>query len=136
MIQLGRYEELGSGVRKVNLYLPRYAPGAGKPVFEDGDMFKVTVPLAEDASGHPAPEVTAQVTVQVAECCRDQPQSAKAIMAALGLRHWKTFQSNYLVPLLDSGILERTLPDKPTSRLQKYRLTAKGRAVLGRGEEV
>jgi ATP-dependent DNA helicase RecG len=45
MIQIGRYEELGSGVRKVNLYLPHYAPDAGKPVFDDGDMFTVTVPL-------------------------------------------------------------------------------------------
>ncbi len=36
MIQIGRCEELGSGVRKVNLYLPHYAPGAGRPVFEDG----------------------------------------------------------------------------------------------------
>ncbi|MFA5044238.1 MAG: RNA-binding domain-containing protein, partial [Kiritimatiellia bacterium] len=45
MIQIGRYEELGSGVRKVNFYLPHYAPGAGKPVFDDGDMFAVTVPI-------------------------------------------------------------------------------------------
>ncbi len=29
MIQLGRYEELGSGVRKVNHYLPHYAPARG-----------------------------------------------------------------------------------------------------------
>ena len=50
MIQLGRYEELGSGVRRVNQYLPHYAPGAGRPVFEDGDMFTVTVPLAAIAA--------------------------------------------------------------------------------------
>jgi hypothetical protein len=35
LLQLGRYEELGSGVRRVNQYLPHYAPSAGKPVFED-----------------------------------------------------------------------------------------------------
>jgi ATP-dependent DNA helicase RecG len=44
LIQIGRYKELGSGVRRVNQYLPHYAPGAGNPVFEDGDMFAVTVP--------------------------------------------------------------------------------------------
>jgi predicted transcriptional regulator len=47
-------------------------------------------------------------------------------MAELGLRHWKTFQTNYLMPLLGAGILKRTIPDKPNSRLQKYRLTKKG----------
>ena len=51
-------------------------------------------------------------------------------MAELGLRHWRTFQGNYLTPLLENGILERTIPDKPKSRLQKYRLSATGAALL------
>lgn len=44
-------------------------------------------------------------------------------MTELGLSHWKTFQANYLMPLIQGGVLERTIPDKPKSRLQKYRLT-------------
>lgn len=51
-------------------------------------------------------------------------------MTELGMRHWKTFQSNYLNPYLEIGLLERTIPDKPQSRLQKYRLTEAGRALL------
>lgn len=62
MLQMGRYEELGSGVRRVNQYLPHYAPGAGKPVFEDGEMFTVTVPIAA-AAGEMTPQVTPQVRV-------------------------------------------------------------------------
>jgi ATP-dependent DNA helicase RecG len=52
------------------------------------------------------------------------------IQAALGLKHEDHFRAAYLVPALEAGLIERTIPDKPNSRLQKYRLTAKGRASL------
>jgi hypothetical protein len=48
----------------------------------------------------------------------------------LGLRHEEHFREAYLVPALTSGLVEMTIPGKPKSRLQKYRLTAKGRAWL------
>jgi ATP-dependent DNA helicase RecG len=32
--------------------------------------------------------------------------------------------------LLAHHLIERTIPEKPNSRLQKYRLTAEGRALL------
>jgi hypothetical protein len=51
-------------------------------------------------------------------------------MAELGLKHWKTFQANYLTPLIAMGVLERTIPDKPRSRLQRYRTTASGLLLL------
>jgi len=74
-------------------------------------------------------QVTAQVAAQVAEFCQ-APKSAKEIMATLGLRHWKTFQANYFLPLIRVGMLERTIPDKPRSRLQRYRTTAAGMKAL------
>ena len=40
------------------------------------------------------------------------------------------FRKAYVEPLVTAGWLERTIPDKPTSRLQKHRLKAKGRDWL------
>jgi ATP-dependent DNA helicase RecG len=48
------------------------------------------------------------------------------------LSHRPTFLYTYLQAALKAGLIEMTIPDKPTSRLQKYRLTAKGKAVLER----
>lgn len=48
--------------------------------------------------------------------------SAFEIMKRLGLSHRPTFRQNYLNPALSNGIVEMTIPDKPNSRNQKYRL--------------
>jgi hypothetical protein len=42
-------------------------------------------------------------------------------MKRLGLSHRPTFRKNYLNPALEQKLIERTLPDKPNSRNQKYR---------------
>ena len=42
--QLGRVDEIGSGVLNVNKYLPVYAPGK-KPQFIEGSSFKMIIPL-------------------------------------------------------------------------------------------
>ncbi|MBL9145982.1 MAG: Fic family protein [Verrucomicrobiaceae bacterium] len=47
--------------------------------------------------------------------------SGMECMKKLGLAHRPTFRQNYLQPALRAGLVERTLPDKPNSRLQKYR---------------
>ncbi len=73
-------------------------------------------------------QVGDQVSDQVKalhKCLAKQPLTALACMKKLGLAHRPTFRKNYLQPALDAGLVERTLPDKPNSRLQKYRRTAK-----------
>ena len=83
--------------------------------------------MTPHAAAHVTAQVTAEVTAQVATFYRE-PQPAKAVMAELGLMHWKTFQANYLASLMARDILERTIPDKPRSRLQRYRTTEAGEA--------
>ena len=38
-------------------------------------------------------------------------------------------REHYIDPALTQGLIEMTIPYKPRSRLQKYRLTAQGRTV-------
>jgi len=47
----------------------------------------------------------------------------------------KHFRKQYLEALLSSELLERTIPDKPRSSKQRYRITAAGRAVLEKAEK-
>lgn len=47
--------------------------------------------------------------------------SAAEIMERLGLSHRPTFRKNYLNPALEQKLIERTIPDKPNSKNQKYR---------------
>lgn len=47
----------------------------------------------------------------------------------LGIVETKNLRRRYARVLLDDGIIEFTIPEKPNSRLQKYRLTAKGKRL-------
>ena len=56
--------------------------------------------------------------------------SAVEICAGLGLADRKHVREEFLNPAHRCGYIEYTIPDKPHSRLQKYRLTAKGKELL------
>lgn len=44
------------------------------------------------------------------------------LMQLVGLSHRATFQRNYLNPAIEAGLVKRTIPDKPKSPKQRYRL--------------
>ncbi|MEL6750095.1 MAG: Fic family protein, partial [Pseudomonadota bacterium] len=54
----------------------------------------------------------------------------ESLQTALGLSDRKSFRERYLKPALADKLIEMTIPDKPSSRLQKYRLTDQGRQYL------
>ena len=52
------------------------------------------------------------------------------MLAFMGLTDRTKFRRKYIHPLLEAGILEQTIPDKPNSQNQKYQLTAKGLELI------
>lgn len=51
------------------------------------------------------------------------------IQVLLGLRHLPHLRNAYLKPAIQHGLLEMTIPDKPQSRIQKYKLTPAGKTL-------
>ena len=58
-----------------------------------------------------------------------EEMSRARIQAGLKLKDRPYFIESYLKPALEAGLIEMTLPDKPTSRYQRYRLTARGESL-------
>ena len=78
-----------------------------------------------------APEVTPEVTPEVGRLvdALDGERSRSELMTALGLKDEKHFRTQYQQAAAAMGLVEMTRPDKPNSRLQRYRLTEAGRAL-------
>lgn len=125
-------ERRGSGLRKIceataaeDAYRPEF-----KPIFEtDEHEFRVTLwnmtyrktdPVSAQVGTQVGTQVSTQVKAVVA-AVGDEELTAAEIMAALGFSERSTFRKNYLKPALEAGAIERTIPDKPNSRLQRYR---------------
>ena len=51
------------------------------------------------------------------------------LQGLLSIKNRDYFRTDYLNPAIDNGYVELTIPDKPNSRNQKYRLTTKGLAL-------
>jgi predicted HTH transcriptional regulator len=96
-----------------------------EPEFRLDDGSFVLILRRKDAG-----EVTTEVTTEVilANTIIGE-MTRKELQDALSLKNSEHFRKHYLLPALESGIIEMTIPDKPTSRMQKYRLTEKGRGL-------
>lgn len=68
-------------------------------------------------------QVGVQVTEQVEklmDVIGDMPMSNNELMKLVGIKHRPTFRKNYLLPAIEQGFIEMTIPDKPNSSKQKY----------------
>ncbi|NUQ82572.1 MAG: putative DNA binding domain-containing protein [Bacteroidetes bacterium] len=60
-------------------------------------------------------------------------ETARSMKELMELLEWKNrtkFRAKYINPLLESDLLEMTIPDKTQSSKQQYYLTAKGKSLL------
>lgn len=56
---------------------------------------------------------------QILEFCKE-PKSISEIMKKLGYKSNKILKRNYIKPLIELNKLQMIIPDKPTSKSQKY----------------
>ena len=152
--ELDLIEQWGSGIP--GIFREARANNLPEPIIEElAGRVRFTVllpeilPLSREQSrksestqlGQVGEQVSEQVSEQVGEQVSEhvfcmlrsfmaEPQSRFDLLKAAGLSDVYMNYRRHLVPLLEQGVIERTIPEKPNSRLQKYRLSAKGRALL------
>jgi ATP-dependent DNA helicase RecG len=141
--RIGFIEKAGTGVKRIRD--EARAGGYPEPVWEaNGFVTTIFRPKPEvRAAARGRPETTGQVTPQVpgkyptsarqvlgALAKARGPLSRTALQAASGLRNREHFVNEHLKPLLAAGLIEPTIPDKPRSSKQRYRLTATGSQLL------
>ena len=67
--------------------------------------------------------------VEILEMCRNERRLI-TLMAITARTDRTKFRNQVLKPLFDAAFIEMTLPEKPRSSKQRYRLTPKGKAWM------
>ena len=136
--RMGLVEQIGSGIRRIRQLCLEHEVAA--PVIEVSEHWVTTTFArrvdhdAHQAIRHVAPQVRRKhpaSTPQVGNLirCLDGERTRAEILQSLGLKDRMHLAKIYLRPALAEGIIEMTIPDKPRSSNQKYRLTEKGREL-------
>ena len=126
----GDVEKYGTGFIRIRKHLEEY-PGVTYSISSDDYFIQVILAKREvlqDAM-QDAMQDTMQDTMQVNALIMTMKGvlTREEIQSKLQLANRDYFRKEYLKPALDSGLIEMTIPRKPTSRNQKYRLTTKGK---------
>ena len=119
---LGMVEQLGSGV-------PRILESYDRECFTFSDHFlRMTFPVQESMIPQVTPQVIPQVTPQVQKLISIMggEMTRQELQVCLKLSDRMNFLKNYLQPAIEFKVIEMTIPDKPKSSKQRYRLTSEG----------
>ena len=134
-------ERMGTGTGDIIKHCKK--AGLPEPVFALTDGFVVTIrrkpQLAFETVGGRGEAPSRDQVGTRSGLSRDQVEmlrkciesrSITDLMEIAGRTNRTKFRDQVLKPLLEEGLLIMTIPDKPTSSHQKYRLTEKGKVVL------
>ncbi len=138
-------EKAGTGIKRIRDEAHRQ--GCPEPVFEENGFFTAIFRPNPEVRARAETQVGARVTDQVGtkmapskhqveiliRCREDQPITA--LMEIAGRSDRTKFRTQVLGPLIAESLLAMTIPDKPRSSKQRYRLTAKGNEYLEIREE-
>ena len=88
----------------------------------------MSFPVHESMIPQVIPQVTPQVTPQVKSLIFSMSgeMTRLEMQEKLRLSDKRNFNNNYLLPAIKLNLVEMTIPDKPKSRNQRYRLTDSG----------
>ena len=88
-----------------------------------------TVDVTDQATMDVTTDVTMDVTIEIANLLRllKGEMSRLDLQVTMALRNAEHFRKTYLAPAMAAGYVEMTLPDKPRSTKQRYRLTRLGK---------
>jgi predicted HTH transcriptional regulator len=129
-------ERMGTGTR--DMIRRCQEVGLPEPEFTVSDGFVTTLRRAGQVAGEVTGEVTGvvagEVTGEVAKLLMvcSGTMTRKELQHALALKGEENFRKLYLTPAVESGYMQMTIPDKPKSSRQKYRLTPEGEALQTR----
>lgn len=123
-------EHIGSGIKRIRNLCREY--GVAEPRIEVSEhWFTVTFPRTIREVGHQVGTKSALSQYQVEILSHaGEARPLSDFMALTGRSDRTKFRNKIIKPLIEAGLLEMTIPDKPTSRIQKYRLTVQGREWL------
>lgn len=125
---LGYVNRFSRGVTRVREEL--FENGNGLAVFDFSKLtvFEVKVPIATPYL-HFTDPVTDPV-ISLLKLLAGHEYASSEMRSLFGVSHRDTFRKNYIHPALMLGLIAQTIPERPNSRLQKYKLTASGKHYL------
>lgn len=130
----GNIEKYGSGFIRIRKAMRDY-PELSLSTQEISGGIMLTfaqVKVEQSKSSESAGQVTGQVTPEIARMLDilKGEMSRQQLQDALDLNSRDNFDKRYLKSAIELKLIEPTIPEKPNSRLQKYRLTQAGQKQL------
>lgn len=144
--RIHKVERVGMGIKRIRKALRE--AGLKEPEFETNGFFKIVIHRSPEfamrdagrqpesrpeSSTSPVPVQYQSLEERILALLRDSALPVSTLSKQLGQQRVSGQLKVVLKKLLSEALIEFTIPDKPNSRLQKYRLTSIGKKALKAG---